>query len=92
MRTEGSAYLTGAEMKTVSPKRNSDPQHPLLPRHSITQPLIVLAVYGVIGILLVYLFSLGRLLWWRGQKDTGVHRSKALSPEEEVGIAAVPPG
>ncbi|WP_460067553.1 hypothetical protein [Streptomyces sp. YKOK-I1] len=55
--------------------------------HAITQPLIVLSVYCVVGAALVVFFTYGRLLWWRG----GTKRRPPLTPEEEGGIATIPP-
>ncbi|MFD7769740.1 hypothetical protein [Streptomyces sp. NPDC059787] len=54
--------------------------------NAITQPLIVLSVYVVLGAALVIVSTYGRLLWWRGGK-----RRSPISPEEEGGIAAIPP-
>lgn len=55
--------------------------------NSITQPLVVLSIYVVVGAALVIILTYGRLLWWRGAKG----RRSPISPEEEGGIAAVPP-
>lgn len=61
--------------------------------NSISVPIIVLSIYVFVGIVLVTIFSWGRLLWWRadkGPESTGW--PKALGPDEEVGTAAIPPG
>lgn len=61
--------------------------------NAITQQIIVLSVYVIVGAILVTIFSWGRLLWWRGPKGPDrAPRSEAISPQEEVGVAAVPPG
>ncbi|MER6443971.1 hypothetical protein [Streptomyces venezuelae] len=53
----------------------------------ITQPLVVLSIYAVVGAALVTVLTYGRLLWWRGAKP----RRSPISPEEEGGIATIPP-
>lgn len=61
--------------------------------NSITVPLIVLGIYAFVGIVVVTIFSWGRLLWWRA--DKGPEASgwpKVIGPDEEVDIAAIPPG
>jgi hypothetical protein len=61
--------------------------------NAITQPIIVLSLYVVVGVALVTYFSWGRLLWWRGPKGTeGPKRREEISPAEQIGVAAVPPG
>ncbi|MER7585009.1 hypothetical protein [Kitasatospora sp. NPDC097691] len=55
--------------------------------NSITQQLVVLSIYAVAGAALVTVSTYGRLLWWRG---TGKRRPP-ISPEEEGGIATIPP-
>ncbi|MEU1184325.1 hypothetical protein ABZ464_43280 [Streptomyces sp. NPDC005820] len=55
--------------------------------NAITQPLVVLSVYVVAGTAVVIIATYGRLLWWRG----GRKRRPPLTPEEESGIAAIPP-
>ena len=63
--------------------------------NSITQPIIVLAIYVLVGMALVTIFSWGRLLWWRGPKDADIDHTKrpgGISPDEEIGTAAIPPG
>jgi hypothetical protein len=61
--------------------------------NAITQQLIVLSIYVIVGAALVTVFSWGRLLWWRGPKSRPrPPRHQAISPQEEVGVAAVPPG
>jgi hypothetical protein len=61
--------------------------------NDITQQIIVLSIYVIVGLALVTIFSWGRLLWWRGPKGAGVtRRGDAVSEEEELGVAAVPPG
>ncbi|MEU1272554.1 hypothetical protein [Streptomyces sp. NPDC005799] len=54
--------------------------------NAVTQPLVVLSVYVVVGAALVVMATYGRLMWWRGGK-----RRHPISPEEEGGIAALPP-
>ncbi|MFD8044513.1 hypothetical protein ACFV5E_13865 [Streptomyces chartreusis] len=54
--------------------------------NAITQQLIVLSIYVVLGAALVTISTYGRLMWWRGSK-----RRPPISPEEEGGIAAIPP-
>lgn len=53
--------------------------------NSITQQLIVLSLYVVVGAILMTVFGWGRVLWWRGPKNT-------IDRAEETGIAAIPPG
>lgn len=63
--------------------------------NSITQPIIVLAIYALVGAALVTIFSWGRLRWWRADKDNdtgGADRRRGISSEEEIGTAAIPPG
>lgn len=61
--------------------------------HSITVPIIVLGIYVVVGVVLVTIFSWGRLLWWRGDKGPeATGWPKAIGPDEEIGVAAIPPG
>jgi hypothetical protein len=56
--------------------------------HEITVPIIVLDIYVVVGVILVTIFSWGRLPWWRGSK----RRPDIVRPEDDVGTAAIPPG
>jgi hypothetical protein len=60
--------------------------------NAIIQQLIVRSIYVVVGAALVTIFSRGRLLWWRGPKSSRPPRRRAITPQEQVGIAAVPPG
>jgi hypothetical protein len=61
--------------------------------HAITVPIIVLSIYAVVGAALLTIFSWGRLLWWRGDKGPeSTQWSKGIGPDEETGIAAIPPG
>ncbi|MFG3266374.1 hypothetical protein [Streptomyces bobili] len=46
----------------------------------------MLSIYVVVGAALVTISTYGRLLWWRGTT-----RRPPISPEEEGGIAAIPP-
>ncbi|MGW5134150.1 hypothetical protein [Streptomyces sp. NPDC004135] len=55
--------------------------------NAITQPLVVLSIYVVAGAALVIIATYGRLMWWRGSK----RRRPPISPEEEGGIASIPP-
>lgn len=55
--------------------------------NSITQPLVVLSIYTVLGAALVTVLTYGRLLWWRGGKTP----RSPISAEEEGGIATIPP-
>ncbi|MFE9559440.1 hypothetical protein ACFYOD_39215 [Streptomyces sp. NPDC006703] len=55
--------------------------------NSITQPLVVLSIYAVLGAALVIILTYGRLLWWCGPKT----RRPPISPEEEGGIATIRP-
>ncbi|MEW2120258.1 hypothetical protein AB0945_34785 [Streptomyces sp. NPDC005474] len=55
--------------------------------NSITQPLVVLSIYTVLGAALVIILTYGRLLWWRGAK----RRRSPISAEEEGVIATIPP-
>ncbi|MCX4853605.1 hypothetical protein [Streptomyces canus] len=54
--------------------------------NALAQQLVVLSIYVVVGAALVTLSTYGRPLWWRSTK-----RRPLISPEEEGGIAAVPP-
>ncbi|MFE2218497.1 hypothetical protein ACFW93_42120 [Streptomyces canus] len=54
--------------------------------NAITQQLVVLSIYVVVGAAPVTLSTYGRLLWWRSTK-----RRPPISAEEEGGMAAVPP-
>ena len=63
--------------------------------NSITVPIIVLAIYVLAGAALVTVFSWGRLRWWRADKDEvtgGPEPRGGISPGEEIGTAAIPPG
>jgi hypothetical protein len=61
--------------------------------NSITQPLIVLGIYVLVGAGLVIFFSWGNVLWWRGDERKGGKKPcETISPEEETGTAAIPPG
>ena len=61
--------------------------------NSITQPLIVLGIYVLVGAALVIFFSWGNVLWWRGDKRKGGKKpQETISPAEETGTAAIPPG
>ena len=54
--------------------------------NSITQPLIVLGIYVLVGAALVIYFSWGNVLWWRGDKGNGGKKPReTISPEEEKG-------
>ncbi|MGW4489208.1 hypothetical protein ACWEOE_35905 [Amycolatopsis sp. NPDC004368] len=53
--------------------------------NAITQQLIVLSLYVVVGAILMTILGWGRLRWWRGPQNT-------IDRAEETGIAAVPPG
>ncbi|WP_326659414.1 hypothetical protein [Streptomyces canus] len=54
--------------------------------NAITQQLVVLSIYVVVGAALVTISTYGRLLSWHGAK-----RRPPISAEEEGGVAAVPP-
>ncbi len=58
--------------------------------NAITQQIVVLGIYVVIGAVLVELFSWARLQWWRNRPEAQ-HRKPVISPEEEAGVAAMPP-
>ncbi len=58
--------------------------------NAITQQLIVLGIYVVIGALLVELFSWARLQWWRKHPEAK-ERKPLISPAEEASVAAMPP-
>lgn len=58
--------------------------------NAITQQLIVLSVYVVVGAILVELFSWARLQWWRKHPEAK-QRKPLISAEEEAGVAAIPP-
>jgi hypothetical protein len=63
--------------------------------NSITQPIIVLAIYVLVGGVLVTIVSWEQLQWWRADKDRGsggAKRPEVISPDEETGTAAIPPG
>ncbi len=57
--------------------------------NAITVPIIVLSIYAIVGAILVIIFSWGRLLWWRSNTTPP---TKVISPDEEAGTAAIPPG
>jgi hypothetical protein len=60
--------------------------------NAITQPIVVLAAYVVVFAALVTVFSWGRLLWWRApNSDAGLPQER-ITRDEELGVAAVPPG
>jgi hypothetical protein len=62
--------------------------------NSITQPIIVLAIYAIVGAVIVTILSWERLHWWRADKDQsagGTKRGEIISPDEEMGTAAIPP-
>jgi hypothetical protein len=61
--------------------------------NAITVPIIVLGIYVVAGIVLVTIFSWGRLLWWRGGKGPQAGGPPGvIGPDEAIGTAAIPPG
>jgi hypothetical protein len=63
--------------------------------NSITQPIIVLAIYVLVGTLLVTILSSERLQWWRADRDNPSGSAKPpelISPDEETGTAAIPAG
>ena len=63
--------------------------------NSITQPIIVLAIYVLVGGVLVTILSWEHLQWWRahqGNPPGGAKRPEVISPDEEMGTAAIPPG
>ena len=60
--------------------------------NDITEPIIVLSIYVVIGAALVLFFSWGHL-HWKGKKETGTTSPpEVIDPDEQIGIAAIPPG
>ena len=59
--------------------------------NAMAQPIVFLSIYVIVFAALVIYLSWGRLLWWRGTTDPSKRRED-ISPAEEVGIAAVPPG
>ncbi|MEV0069757.1 hypothetical protein [Amycolatopsis sp. NPDC050768] len=61
--------------------------------NSITLPLIVLGIYVVVCAALVIFFSWGNVLWWRADKRKGGKKPReTITPAEETGTAATPPG
>ena len=58
--------------------------------NAITVPIIVLAIYVVIGAALVTLFSWTN--WPKGANGAGTTGPGGISPDEEIGAAAIPPG
>ncbi|CAG6390600.1 hypothetical protein NMG29_09485 [Streptomyces cocklensis] len=54
--------------------------------NSITQQLVVLSIYVVVGAALVIIATFGPGQWWRRAK-----RRPPIGPDEQTGIAAVPP-
>lgn len=61
--------------------------------NAITVPIVVLGIYVVAGIVLVTIFSWGRLLWWRGAKGPQAGGPPGIiGPDEAIGTAAIPPG
>jgi hypothetical protein len=63
--------------------------------NSITQPIIVLAIYVLVGLVLVTILSWEKLQWWRADQDNppeNAQRPEVISPDEETGTAAIPPG
>jgi hypothetical protein len=63
--------------------------------NSITQPIIVLAIYVLVGLVLVTILSWEKLQWWRADQDTppdSAQRAEVINPDEEIGTAAIPPG
>ena len=59
--------------------------------NAITTPLIVLGIYVVVAGALVTLFS-WRGVPWQKAKETGTTGPGVISPDEEIGTAAIPPG
>ena len=60
--------------------------------NSITQPIIVLAIYALIGGLLVTILSWEKLQRWRAPTDDAEPSELSIDPSEEIGTAAIPPG
>lgn len=60
--------------------------------NSLTQPLIVLGIYVIVGAALVTYFSWGNVVWWRGDKGNGDKKPDEIIRDEEIGVAAIPPG
>jgi hypothetical protein len=59
--------------------------------NSILQQLLVLSLYVVVFGALVIFFSWGHLLWWRG--NNVISRSdEVITRDDEIGVAAIPPG
>jgi hypothetical protein len=59
--------------------------------NDITEPIIVLSIYVVIGAALVLFFSWGHL-HWKGKKEESTGPPEVIDPDEQIGIAAIPPG
>ena len=61
--------------------------------NSLTQPLIVLGIYALVGAALVTYFAWGNVLWWRAGNGNGDKKPReTVIEEEEIGTAAIPPG
>ncbi|MGZ4185476.1 MAG: hypothetical protein ACXWMB_06145 [Candidatus Limnocylindria bacterium] len=64
--------------------------------NSISQPIIVLGIYVLVGTLLVTILSWERLQWWRRTGDADLPDSakpaEVIGPDEETGAAAIPAG
>jgi hypothetical protein len=58
--------------------------------NDITTPIIVLSIYVVIGAALVLFFSWGHL-HWKGKKEETTGPPEPIDPDEQIGIAAIPP-
>ena len=60
--------------------------------NAITTPIIVLSIYVVVGGALVTLFSWTRF-HVKGKKESGTTKPpENIDPDEQIGIAAIPPG
>ncbi len=59
--------------------------------NSITEPLIVLGIYVLVGLILMIIFSWGRLRWWLAETQGGAKRIGGVNSDEAIGTAAIPP-
>jgi hypothetical protein len=61
--------------------------------NNITTPIIVLSIYVIVGAALVTIFSWVGIPWRKEKKGTGTTEPPAaIGPDEQIGIAAIPPG
>lgn|GEM_PF-5612194 len=59
--------------------------------NDITVPLIVLGIYAVVGSAFVTIFS-WRPTWLGKREPDGTGSPEVIDADEQIGVAAIPPG